>query len=317
MKITSVKLNALTALTLVFSLGYSSCAPQTQRGFDTGTQAASEDSSNIVGGQVMPASFQKQNGIVALAITSSGLMGGNLSICSGTLIDKRIVLTAAHCIQSERGSRITNIDVYFIPDIQQSLSSGSLKFSIPADKKVQNPAFLKGTNDQNVNSTAWNDVALIRLKTDAPVGFNIAKIARLNSLRLTEKDSVILAGFGIATPIVSRSQINPKTGLEEVVAVPEKSSSAGILRKIENIPVLAAMNDKELIFDQSNSTGACHGDSGGPAFFKQADGSLVQVGITSRGTNRLGNCNEQAIYTSVAAQGNWIESTKAALLRAK
>ncbi len=319
MKLTTTKLNALTVIsTLVFSLYYTGCAPQTQSAVATGPEVSSEDSSHIVGGVSANSTFQKQNGIVALAITSRGLFAGGLSICTGTLIDKRIVLTAAHCLQASPGSKITKIDVYFIPNIQKSLSSGSLKNSIAADKIAPNADYLKDVTDETIDTATWNDIALIRLKSNAPSYFKLAQLPKASdTLRLVETNKLILSGFGIATPIVNKTEINPKTGEVKVVPVQEKSETSGVLRKIENIAVLPELNDKEILLDQSNSIGACHGDSGGPAFLKQEDGSLLQVGVTSRGTNFIGNCNEKAIYNSVTAHLDWIEKTKTALLKVK
>ena len=172
MKLITTQLNALTvASTLVFSLYYTGCAPQTQNTVSTGNEISAQDTSHIVGGVSATSTFQKQNGIVALAITSQGLFSGGLSICTGTLIDKRIVLTAAHCLQAEPGSKITKIDVYFIPDIQKSLNSGSLRNSIAADKVARNADFLKGVTEESADTAAWNDIALIRLKTNAPSNF--------------------------------------------------------------------------------------------------------------------------------------------------
>ena len=64
---------------------------------------------------------------------------------------------------------------------------------------------------------------------------------------------------------------------------------------------------EEITLDQSQGRGACHGDSGGPAYVKDAvSGKNILVGVTSRGTNPQGLCDRQAIYTGVMGYAQWI-----------
>ncbi len=319
MKVTKTQLNTLNlAATLIFAFFYTSCAPQAHNSQATNdSEISSQDSSHIVGGINASTTFQKENGIVALAITSSGMSGG-LSICTGTLIAKRIILTAAHCLQAAPMTKISKIEVYFMNNIQRSLNIGNAQNSILADKMAPHADFLKDVTEETVNLKGWNDIALIRLKSDAPATFKMAQLPQASqALAVVESDKVILSGFGVATPIVNKSETNTQTGKVEIVGVPEQSETAGILRIIEGIPVLKELNADEILLDQTNSTGACHGDSGGPAFVKQSNGSLIQVGITSRGTNSIGNCNEKAIYTRVSSHLAWIEKTKNSLISVK
>jgi secreted trypsin-like serine protease len=189
---------------------------------------------------------------------------------------------------------------------------------IYADKVAVNPDFLKGVDESNSNDKkVWNDIALLRLSADAPSDIQFAKLPlKSDVFKIDSKSKLMLAGFGISTAIVNKTVKNPATGKLEVIPVTEKVNSSGVLRKIENIPVLSVTADnKEILLNQSNSKGACHGDSGGPAYLKIADGSLLQVGVTSRGTDKLGNCNKQAIYTDVVGHFDWIEATVTALLK--
>ena len=61
---------------------------------------------------------------------------------------------------------------------------------------------------------------------------------------------------------------------------------------------------EEITLDQTHGKGACHGDSGGPAyFFDKKLKKNILVGLTSRGT---GDCNKIAVYTSVLGYRKWI-----------
>lgn len=60
------------------------------------------------------------------------------------------------------------------------------------------------------------------------------------------------------------------------------------------------MKEKLLQWDQTSGKGACHGDSGGPAFFTFPDGTERTIGITSHALDWR-DCNGGAVYTRVDA----------------
>lgn len=309
---TLFKLNTMMMLATVFTV-YTGCSPEVKT---ANTVVPTEQSSNIFGGQESTQNFQSQNGIVGLIITTreSVMIGGKISseeytaLCTGTLIDRRLVLTAAHCVASSPNARVISVVAYFKPNIDLV----TRKDIIVADRLAVHPDYMKGiTEETAIDEAAWNDVALVRLSSDAPTHIKITPIANSTSaLSVADNSTVVLSGFGIASPIVRKKVYNDKTKTWDVVTVEEQTPTSGVLRQVEDIVVTKVINDsKEFLLNQRNSKGACHGDSGGPAFLKAADGSLLQVGITSRGTNELGNCDEDAIYTSVAAHSAWIETT--------
>ena len=129
-----------------------------------------------------------------------------------------------------------------------------------------------------------------------------------------------MSGYGITNAIIRKvtKDKKGKTLLDakgQPVIQELAGEGDGVLRKVDGILVSQVINNnKELVLDQKKLKGACHGDSGGPAYLKNTDGSVVQVGVTSRGLEALGNCNISAVYTSTIAHADWIKSSTDSLL---
>ena len=279
------------SILLVF-LSFFSCSNQNFDNENTTQSFNTENSDSIVGGQLATDTFQKQNGIVQLEL-DMGFAGK--ATCTGTLIDNDIILTAAHCVADPSLVRIKAI--FGLSDIRNNKN-----IIIPVVSAIIHPEF---NPDISTDQSGWSDIALLKLKTLAPKNINKVKLPSVVQKNLVKVDSLLtLAGYGITNAVIRKEVIN-SNGQTTIVNLPGKG--AGVLRLVNNIKVLKLNeNLSEILLDQTKSVGACHGDSGGPAFLTMSDQSLIQVGLTSRGTEALGNCNKEAIYTNLEFHLKWI-----------
>lgn len=245
-----------------------SCAPN--------NQTADGLATNIVGGKAVKANDQKKSGIVGIVIKTADGMG----ICTGSLIARNIVLTAAHCLD-ESESPIQNIFVVFA----ESIDKAKPEQIRVASTGVANENFAPSAPD---SGKSWNDVALLKLAEDAPADFKLALLPDEN-LKLSVGQQLIQQGYGRAE--ADRSA---------------KTDSSGVLRTVSGIGILAISADGLELQMNEAKKGSCNGDSGGPALLKTSRGQVV-VGVDSRGTSQT-SCIGVGIYTSVVGQLAWIKT---------
>lgn len=295
---------------------FAGCAPQ-QNDLNNYSQIKAENSSNIIGGKLATEKFQQDNGIVGLVIIESTEKGQTQAICTGTLIAPRVIVTAAHCLMRSSATAKQLVVAYFKSD----MSAGQREDFIAVDGGAINENYMKGITNDNVHdlNTSWNDIALIHLSKPAPNYMKIAQLAGVNEdISLKAGDKLILSGFGITTPVINEITKDPATGKD--VVTPLKSEGSGVLRLVAGVPVTQITPENKEIILKQNATktlkGACHGDSGGPAFIKSKSGKMIQVGVTSRGTEKLGNCTESVIYTNIQGQLPWLQQKLALLTKA-
>jgi secreted trypsin-like serine protease len=233
-------------------------------------QLAHADSGEwIIGGTEVAPSDPIARSTVAL------LIGGS-SLCTGSLIDSDLIVTAAHCLADNPSS----IEIFFSTQVNRQ----SLKTALPANRYVVNPAYRtdKAGPDQN-------DIALIEFHGGLPAGYQPNRL--LSDERLLRNEQEIqLAGYGI-------SNASQQTG-------------AGILRQTEVQIADESFGKTEILLFQTEGSGACHGDSGGPAFLKVGS-SLYLWGVTSRAypNSAPDDCAHESVYTKIMDHMSFIQSS--------
>lgn len=220
----------------------------------------SEQEQAIIGGELaQPSEFPT---VVALENTP-----GNWG-CTGSLIDKAWVLSAAHCVVGETPA---SLKIRFDDGNVNDTTGGRV---VAVAEIHAHPSFV---------DTAWdNDIALIKLAE--PV---------------TDRAPTV-----IHRPTVPPATMLIEVGYGDSDA---NNNGAGILRKVTVPTVDCAMaNDPEisntnlLCFDPTTGKTSCYGDSGGPAFIP-VGGKLEVAGISSGGTGNTCIMGWD-LFTSVAGE---------------
>lgn len=199
-------------------------------------------------------------------------------LCSGALLTNNIVVTAAHCI----GEDPTSMYVFF--DVK--VSENSEKRQVV--QTVVSPLWATRQNEDKDHG----DIALVKFEGSLPATYSAAVV--LPNFRLLKNGgSVTLTGYGLSNA----------ADLE----------TAGTLRQVDVQIADTAFARTEITIDQTHGKGACHGDSGGPAYVN-INGKNYVWGITSRGVQDDKNdCSKLSAYTSLAAYRTWINQTTARL----
>jgi secreted trypsin-like serine protease len=241
----------------------SACAPRSAL-----QQSTSLDfDSGIIGGNPVDAQEEMAKSTVAIGTMFSG------NFCTGTLVAKNLVVTAAHCTGLVRDPRM--MIILFGSDLSKKNSIETRKV-LGGQVPDAWPALTEGqTKDEG-------DVALLKFEGEAPAGFKPMRLLG-NPEQLIAGMDVTLVGYGL-------TNMDPETD-------PKKLMKAAV--KLSN-PTFAKT---EILFEQHEGRGACHGDSGGPAFAVINQKTFL-IGVTSRSITEAGGntCLEGSIYSSVAGQ---------------
>jgi secreted trypsin-like serine protease len=234
-----------------------------------GLASDQSNNSSIIGGKAARAGSMIASVTVAILDLRRG------ASCTASILSNSIVLTAAHCVE---GGRAADYRVVFDVNMDNARA---------VQRKVTGFKYhVKWSRITPTQQKDLGDIAVLRFEGGLPAGYRVAPILK-EAAAIKNGASALLAGYGLTDGI--------------------NQTGAGILRYVSVKIQDAAFSSTEVSLNQRQGRGACHGDSGGPAYVLDSKGNLGLFGITSRGEkDPLDTCGVEAVYTNMLAYKNWI-----------
>ena len=276
-------------LLLVLGLisGFTGCETSTHLNFN---QAEHDE---IIGGKNVKISSQFSKKVIYLSLgvertkTNSGTSLKTQGLCSASAISKRILLTAAHCVDKWEPSEVNAV-----------LSLNPFKKGSFNEKDWIKVEKIKIHENYRTTPTVENDFALIRLAKDLDDD-RISKLA--TSDQNYENMELVTIGYG-------RTQVSGSDRSSE--------SAESILYYLLKPFEFFEINDPTIIINQTDETGICSGDSGSPGFiFNKKTKEFIILGVasyvthpenTSTESNVAEPCHGYGIYMNVLTHREWI-----------
>lgn len=229
---------------------------------------AGPDPSQVVGGREVSRAEPNSKLAVLLLINRDA----RLSTCTGIVVGRRAVLTAAHCVN---GAEPKNVRILFRTRVDERPAG----LETLADKIVIHEGFTGQPNSV--------DLALLQLNQAAPSQYE--STALFDEGEKVIDDQVLLLGYGITSET--------------------KKDSLTLRKTLKDFKNDFHLKDNIIGIQQNSKTGGfCRGDSGAPIFVKSEKGlKLYGVNSFTVGLEENKECHTASVAMYVPHYSKWIK----------
>lgn len=202
------------------------------------------------------------------------------SLCTGVILDSQFVLTAAHCL----GSRMV------------ILFGNSLNNNSEYRRVIDYAVTPQWEAYKQELAPVGGDLLLLRFEGGLPQGYQRALL--LQSLPLPkENDRTLIAGYGVSDPKKLKTQGKLRWGISTIAEIP--------------------YNDHEVKVRQNTESGACEGDSGGPAYIEYNGQNYVWAIVSRPNPSDDLSCKQFGVFTVLTYYSDWIREQMIRMASAK
>jgi secreted trypsin-like serine protease len=224
--------------------------------------------------------------------------------CGGSLVRPDVILTAAHCVDSEDGGTYPASNFRFLLGSNKRSSGGE---RIGATQVREHPEYDETAGERG-------DVALVKLARSSTLGAPIALAGPAEAPLWEPGDPATITGWGVEERVhpydaFLAGDVSDDLKEAEVPVVSDADCQASLNMLFVFDPAHYVCAGEQL-----GGKDSCQGDSGGPMMVPGADAAWKQVGVVSFG---LGCAWPEAygVYSEVGSDPlrTWIEQNASAM----